>query len=173
MQPRVNASIRTALLLSLVFACSLSGRAQSELSADRRSSLALSPTIGSTSPLTMRVQEVNLTLSVAGHHMHFDPSLTTADLSILDNDQPPNRITYFERQTNVPVIIALVIDISNSVSYTFKRTQHAATDFVKNDLRSRDMALLIGFNQQPRVFQAPTGDYGLLQKAIKQLPNGG
>jgi Ca-activated chloride channel family protein len=164
----VRISIGTTLLLSLVFT-GLPGCAQSELVAGGHAPSA----IGSIPPLSANVQEVNLTLSVTGHHGHFDPSLTTTDISILDNDQPPDRVTYFERQTNIPVVIALVIDVSDSITYAFKNEQRAAANFVKNDLHSRDSAIVVAFNQQPQVLQGPTGDYQLLQTAIKHMTRGG
>jgi Ca-activated chloride channel homolog len=154
-------------LLWLMSACVLSCAAQSELVAEARTSSSTTPVI------TSRVQEVNLVLSVTGHHGRFVPDLTAEDISILDNDQPPERITHFESATNVPLRIALVVDISDSVAYAFDLAQSAVVDFLKHDLRVPDMALLVEFNDQPRVFLGPTSDFQLLWRSSRKVQKGG
>jgi Ca-activated chloride channel homolog len=120
------------------------------------------------------VQEVNLILTVTDRRQHFVRNLTPADIAIQDNGVPPDRITYFEAQTALPLRVALVIDISNSVQYCFGVEKHAAKTFLKNIMRSlSDMALVIGFNAHARVSQGPTRDHDLLSQAIKKLPSGG
>jgi len=129
---------------------------------------------GSVLTVKKEVREVNLILTVTDHRRHFVRNLTQAQITIQDNGQPPERITYFESQTNLPLRVALVIDSSNSVFYCFNFEKHAAETFLRHVLRSTsDVALVIGFNEQARVAQGPTSDYHLLSRAIKRVVPGG
>jgi Ca-activated chloride channel family protein len=125
-----------------------------------------------TSAVTIRkdVQEVNLILTVRDHHGHFVRDLTSSDFAILDNDAPPDRITYFENQTDLPLRIALLVDLSESMSFCFRSEQKAAAEFLKHVIRpDSDLAFVIGFNQDEQAVTPPTNDVHLLSKAIKQL----
>jgi Ca-activated chloride channel homolog len=159
--------VESALLL--MFACVLPCAAQSELAPEVRTSSSARdvPTINS------RVQEVNVVLSVTGHHGRVIPDLTAADISILDNDHPPERVTYFESDANLPLRIALVVDISDSVTYAFDLEKSALADFVKHDLRVSDLALIVGFNEQPQILLEPTSDYQQFKRAIRGVHKGG
>jgi len=120
------------------------------------------------------VQEVALIVSVTDHRKHFVRNLTSTDFTIRDNDLPPERITYFQAQTRLPLELALVIDSSDSVRYSFDLEKNAATEFLRNVMRSEtDLALVIGFNAQARMIQEPTQNRDLLSRAIKKLPAGG
>jgi Ca-activated chloride channel homolog len=120
------------------------------------------------------VQEVALVLSVTDHRKHFVKNLTSTDFTIHDNGLPPARITYFQAQTRLPLKIALVIDSSDSVRYSFDLEKHAAQRFLRKVMRSgADLALVIGFNAQPQIIQAATANRDLLSGAVKRLPPGG
>ena len=120
------------------------------------------------------VQEVNLILTVTDHRRHFVRDLTPAEITIQDNGEPPQQITYFEAQTGLPLRVALVIDTSNSVLAFFDFEKQAAETFLKHTLRSAsDIALVVGFNEQAWTAQGPTVDHRLLARAIKELRPGG
>jgi len=124
--------------------------------------------------ITSNVQEVNLSLVVTDKKGHFVPNLTTGDITIQDNAKPPDKITYFNQFTDLPLRIALVIDGSDSVFFAFNDEKHAALDFLKHVTRSSsDLALIIGFNQDTLIAQTATGDTQLLAHAIKTLRPGG
>jgi len=134
------------------------------------------PLLGDGSVLTVKkeVQEVNLILTITDRRRHFVRNLTQAQITIQDNSQPPEKITYFESQTNLPLRVALVIDASDSVFYCFGVEKQAAETFLRRILRSAsDMALVIGFNEHARLAQGPTGDHHLLSRAIKGILPGG
>jgi len=119
------------------------------------------------------VQEVALILSVTDHRKHAVRNLTSTDFAIQDNGVPPERITYFQAQTSLPLELAVVIDSSPSVRYCFDLEKHAAQTFLKNVMRSEtDSALVIGFSVQAQLVQGPTHNRDLLSQAIKKLPPG-
>lgn len=120
------------------------------------------------------VQEVNLTFTVTNHHGHFVRNLGPSDFTIQDNGEPPERITHFESQSELPLRLAIVIDNSDSVTYAFNDEKRSAAVFLEHILRrTSDLALAIGFNQEVRIVQEFTGDNKLLSHAIRKLPIGG
>jgi VWFA-related protein len=120
------------------------------------------------------VQEVNLTFTVTDHHGHFVRNLAPSDFTILDNGEPPARITYFEKQSDLPLRVAVVIDSSDSLAYAFNAEKESAAAFLKRILRrSSDLALVMGFNQDVWLVQGLTSDNDLLSHAIRKLSSGG
>jgi VWFA-related protein len=112
--------------------------------------------------------------TVKNHHGHLVRNLTPTQISIYDNGEPPQQITYFQSQARLPLRLALVIDISDSVLARMAAEKDAAAIFLKHELRApSDVALVVGFNQRARVEQTTTHDLHLLSLAIKQLPAGG
>jgi Ca-activated chloride channel homolog len=120
------------------------------------------------------VQEVNLTFTVTDHHGHFVRNLVKSDFTIHDNGESPERITYFESQSELPLRLAMVIDSSYSVAYAFKDEKQSAAAFLKHILRrGSDLALVMGFNREVRLVQEPASDDYLLSQAIQKLQIGG
>ena len=123
--------------------------------------------------ITKEVTEVNLTLSVIDRKGHFVPNLTPDDLTIQDNGQPPQKVTYFEQQSQLPLRIAILIDESDSVKHVLEEQKRAAMTFLKHVFRPADLALIIGFTQHAQMSQSPTDDLHLLTHALKSLRGGG
>src|SRR5581483_11966386 len=110
------------------------------------------------------VQEVSLVLTVTNKRGKFVRDLHPTDLSILDNDLPPEKITFFQSETDLPLRVALVIDTSDSVMNRFMFEQRAAEAFLKKILRPKsDFGVIIGFNQHVRVAQGETNDFTKLR----------
>src|SRR5215470_3207882 len=117
-----------------------------------------------------RVDEVNLVLSATNHKGRFVRDLNPDDLVISDNGEPPDKITYFQTQTDLPLRVALVIDTSDSVSYRFDFEMKSAKEFLKQILRpNADEALIVGFNQKANLVQPLTSDLPRLNHGLKSL----
>jgi Ca-activated chloride channel homolog len=123
---------------------------------------------------TKDVQEVNLVLTVTNWLGHFVRDLNERDIRILDNNQPAERITYFQTQTNLPLRVGIVMDASASVRYRFKFEQKSASAFLKRVLRRGfDSALLVSFNEQSRLIQPATDDHKTLSRSMTRFhPSG-
>src|SRR5262249_34791470 len=138
---------------------------------------AATPTPGPASApptFTKHVQEVNLVLTVTNWLGHFVKDLNEADIRILDNNQPVERITYFQTQTNLPLRVGIVLDASASVTYRFKFEQRSASSFLKRVLRrGSDSALLVSFNEQAHLIQPATDDHKILTESMKRFHPGG
>ena len=75
--------------------------------------------------IDVHVHEVNLVLSVTDHRGKFVNSLRPSDLTILDDGVEQTKLTFFKRETDLPIKIALVLDISASVAYQFDEEKKA------------------------------------------------
>jgi VWFA-related protein len=116
------------------------------------------------------VQEVNLLFTVTDHRGHFVHDLKQSDFIVEDNGELPARITHFENQAQLPLRLALVLDNSGSVTYILGDEKKAASTFLKQILRPGfDLALVVAFNEKPRVVQAWTSDSHVLSSAIGKI----
>jgi hypothetical protein len=67
-------------------------------------------------PLKKQVTEVSLTISVTDRKGHIIQGLGRNDFTILDNARHQTAITFFQNQTGLPLDIALVMDVSASMT---------------------------------------------------------
>jgi VWFA-related protein len=121
-----------------------------------------------------RVDEVNVLFIATDKHGKFVRNLGQGDFSILDDHKPPESIINFQHQTELPLELGLVIDVSGSVHGRFDFEQQAATGFLEHVLRPGfDRAFVEGFNQRQQLAQDFTDKVSLLSAAVGRLHNGG
>lgn len=142
------------------------------------SSALISSDLGNTPgkiALTVRkeVQEVNLILSVTDRKGHFVQGLTPSDLTILDNDHKQTDITFLQRQTNLPLHIAFVFDISSSVADRFDAEQFTIRSFLKQVTRPRDSVVLYAFNEGIRFSTPVRGNWKQISHKVRRIRPGG
>jgi Ca-activated chloride channel homolog len=121
-----------------------------------------------------RVDEVNVLFIATDKHGKFVRDLNQADFSILDDHKPPQSILNFRRETDLPLHLGLLIDVSGSVHSRFEFEQDAATSFLQHSIRAGfDKAFIVGFNQQSQLSQDFTDNVQLLSDGIHRLQDGG
>lgn len=124
--------------------------------------------------ITRRVNEVNWVFTVMDRHGRYVKDLKKEDFSVLDNDRPVNRIRSFQRETDLPLQVGLLIDASNSIRERFKFEQESAIEFLNDTIRRKyDKAFVIGFDVTPEVTQDFTDDSEALSQGIRVLRPGG
>jgi Ca-activated chloride channel homolog len=124
--------------------------------------------------LHKRVDEVNLLFIATDKHGKFVRDLTQADFTILDDHKPPQAIFNFRRETDLPLDLGLLIDVSGSVNSRFDFEQSAATSFLQHTIRAGfDRAFIVGFNSQSQLVQDFTDNVGLLAVGVHKLHDGG
>jgi VWFA-related protein len=124
--------------------------------------------------LHARVDEVNLLFIATDKHGKFVRDLKQADFTILDDHKPPQSIFNFRRETDLPLDLGLLIDVSGSVNSRFDFEQTAATSFLQNTLRAGfDRAFIVGFNSQSQMAQDFTDNVQLLSVGVHKLHDGG
>jgi Ca-activated chloride channel family protein len=90
------------------------------------------------------------------------------------DDNKPQQIRFFSRQTDLPLRVGLLLDTSNSIRQRLQFEQEAAIDFLFNVIRrDKDEAVLMTVDDQPEVIQDFTGDMDRLRDAIQRQRAGG
>ena len=143
------------------------------------SSAASSSNIGDdpdNSVLTIRkrVDEVNVLFIATDKHGKFVRNLTQNDFNFLDDHKPVQSIVNFRRETDLPLKLGLIIDVSGSVRTRFDFEQEAANSFLQHVIRvGFDKAFVMGFNAKQEIRQEFTDNLQLLSAGIHSLHNGG
>jgi Ca-activated chloride channel family protein len=126
--------------------------------------------------LTLRthVNEVDVLFIATDKHGKFVRDLTQTDFSILDDHKPPQAILNFHRETDLPLHLGLLIDVSGSVDSRFDFEQQASTSFLQHTLRAGfDKAFVAGFNAHTQMAQDFTDNVQLLSTGVHKLHDGG
>ena len=121
-----------------------------------------------------RVDEVNVLFIATDKRGKFVRDLNQNDFTILDDHKPPQAIVNFHRETDLPLDLGLLIDVSGSVNSRFEFEQEAATSFLQRTVRPGfDKAFILGFNTHSQLAQDFTDNYSRLYWAVHKLHNGG
>ena len=124
--------------------------------------------------LHARVNEVNVLFIATDKHGKFVRDLGQNDFSILDDHKPPQAILNFRRETDLPLHLGLLVDVSGSVDSRFDFEQQAATTFLQHTLRAGfDKAFVLGFNSHTQMAQDYTDNVQLLSASVHKLHDGG
>ncbi|NLT65822.1 MAG: VWA domain-containing protein [Acidobacteria bacterium] len=102
----------------------------------------------------------------------FVTNLTRDDFLIYEDNQP-QEIRNFSRETDLPLTIAMLVDTSGSVTPKLKFEQEAAIAFFQSVMREKDRAMLVKFDSGVSMLQDFTNDPNKLADKIKKLKTGG
>jgi Ca-activated chloride channel family protein len=121
-----------------------------------------------------RVDEVNVLFIATDRHGKFVRNLNQADFSILDDHKPVQSIVNFRRETDLPIQMGLLVDMSGSVHSRLDFEKEAATGFLQKVVRpGYDKAFVVGFNNASHVTQDFTDQVQLLSAGVRKLDGGG
>jgi Ca-activated chloride channel homolog len=121
-----------------------------------------------------RVDEVNVLFIATDKHGKFVRNLNQNDFSFLDDHKPVQSIVNFRRETDLPLKLGLLIDVSGSVHTRFDFEQDAAIGFMQHVLRAGfDKAFVMGFNASQQVPQDFTDNVQSLSQGVHSLSDGG
>ncbi len=124
--------------------------------------------------LHSRVNEVNVLFIATDKHGKFVRNLNQTDFNILDDHKPPQAILNFRRETDMPLHLGLLVDVSGSINSRFDFEQTAATSFMQHTLRAGfDKAFVMGFNSHSQLAQDFTDNVQLLETGVHKLHDGG
>ena len=82
-------------------------------------------------------------------------------------------IERFALADEVPLVLGLIIDSSQSMDFLMDDTKRAAARFLSQTVLEDDRAFLVDFDTQPRLAQGLSGDLGVLLPALGRLQVGG
>jgi len=121
-----------------------------------------------------RVDEVNVLFIATDRRGRFVRNLSQNDFSFLDDHKPVQSIVNFRRETDLPLKMGLLVDVSGSVHTRFDFEQDAATSFMQHVIRAGfDKVFVMGFNGHQQVSQDFTDNILLLSQAVHSLRDGG
>jgi VWFA-related protein len=119
-----------------------------------------------TAPITVNVNAVNLLATVRDKHGNIAHNLTKEDFA-LDQDGKPQTITYFAKESNLPLTLGLLVDTSMSQRRVLDQELNASHTFLDQVLREdKDKAFVIHFDREVVLDQDLTSSRKKLQAAI-------
>ena len=121
-----------------------------------------------TPSIKVDVDVVNILCSVRDKKNGLIGNLAKDDFTLFeDGKQQP--IKYFTRETDLPLTIGLLIDISGSQARLIEDERRAAYQFFSQVLRKKDMAFVISFGPEAELLQDFTNSPRLLEEALNGL----
>lgn len=120
-------------------------------------------------PITLNVNAVSLLTTVRDKHGNIVSNLTKDDF-VLDQDEKPQTITYFSKESDLPLTLGLLVDTSMSQRRVLGQEREASRSFLDHVLREdKDKAFVIQFAREVELLQELTGSRKKLQAAIDKL----
>lgn len=119
-------------------------------------------------PITVDVNVVNILATVRSKKGGLVGNLTRDDFTVLEEGKAQT-IKYFARETDLPLTIGLLVDVSRSQERLIDTERHAASQFFTEVLRKKDLAFLISFGQEAELLQDSTGSPRLLESGLREL----
>ncbi|HKQ07322.1 MAG TPA: VWA domain-containing protein [Blastocatellia bacterium] len=120
-------------------------------------------------PIKIGTQLVTVPFNITDKTNRYINDLKQDDLEVLE-DNKPQQIFSFERQTDLAITIAMLIDISGSEEYTLPMEKAAGARFFQRVLRPRkDLGAVITFEGEAELVQNLTSDPAKLQRALDEV----
>lgn len=114
------------------------------------------------------VDLVNVMFTVRNKNKALVPNLTKNDFTVIE-DGKEQTTKYFTRETNLPLTLGLLVDVSGSQDTLIPQEKYAAGQFFDQVLRPKDMAFLISFGADAELLQDSTNSAKLLKRGLEGL----
>lgn len=119
------------------------------------------------------VARVPLLFTVTDRKNRFVTDLGRDDFRVFD-DGWEQEIREFDRESDLPLRIGVILDTSNSIRARFKFEQEAAIEFLQNVLAEEsDRAFLVSFDTRAELIVDYTNDIEELSDGVRRLRAGG
>jgi VWFA-related protein len=119
-------------------------------------------------PIKVDVDVVNILATVHDKRGGLVGNLEKNDFSVFEDGKQED-IKYFTKETDVPLTIGLLIDVSASQRNLIGIERNAAVQFFSTVLRKKDEAFLISFGEEAELLQDYTASTRLLEDGLNQL----
>jgi VWFA-related protein len=114
------------------------------------------------------VDIVNILFTVRDKRNGLIGNLEKNDFTLAE-DNKQQEIKYFTRETDLPLTIGLLIDVSRSQENLIEIEKNAAYQFFGSVLRPKDLAFLISFGSEAELLQDYTNSAKLLRSGLDGL----
>jgi VWFA-related protein len=121
-----------------------------------------------TATLKVEVNLVNILFTVRDKKGGLVGSLNKDDFKVFE-DGKEQEVKYFNRETDLPLTIGLLIDVSASQMNLIDIEKNAAYQFFGSVLRKQDLAFLISFGEDSELLQDYTNSSKLLRAGLDGL----
>ncbi len=123
--------------------------------------------------LKVSVDIVNVYAVVRGKKGRLIPDLGREDFQVTEDDVP-QEIRYFARQTDTPLTLGLLIDTSPSQQHVLGIEKEEGKRFIGQVLRPKDLAFVLHFDLEVELLQDFTSSASLLSRGLDEaVINGG
>ena len=119
-------------------------------------------------PIKVDVDLVSVLASVRDKHGAFIKNLTKDDFQIFE-DGKEQTVKYFTRETDLPLTIGMLVDVSASQGNLIEIEKTAASQFFSQVIKKKDQAFLISFGSESELLQDLTNSPRLLQRGLDDL----
>lgn len=120
-------------------------------------------------PIDLASRLVNVFFSVQDKRNALITDLRQEDVQILENGQPQEIFT-FTRQTDLPLTIALLLDVSGSMQYVLPQEKAAAARFFSTMVRPmKDSVAIVEFRDETTLVQDFTSSMERLERALESV----
>jgi VWFA-related protein len=130
--------------------------------------IALTVAIAQEPTLKIDVDLVNILFTVREKNGPLVGNLTKDDFTLFE-DGKEQTIKHFERESDLPLTLGLLIDVSISQQNLIEVEKNAAAQFFQSVLRPKDMAFLISFGSEAELLQDDTNSVKLLRAGLNDL----
>jgi len=118
--------------------------------------------------LKVEVNLVNILFNVRDKKGGLIGNLNKDDFKVFE-DGKEQEVKYFNRETDLPLTIGLLIDVSASQMNLIEIEKNAAYQFFGSVLRKQDLAFLISFGEESELLQDYTNSPKLLRAGLEGL----
>ena len=119
-------------------------------------------------PISVDVNVVNILASVRDRHNALVANLTKDNFTLFE-DGRQQTIKYFTKETDLPLTIGLLVDVSGSQANLIQIEREAASQFFSSVLHKKDEAFLISFGEEAELLQDYTQSPRLLTEGLNRL----
>jgi VWFA-related protein len=130
--------------------------------------VAQQPPVQQDETIRVDVDIVNILATVRNKSGGLVANLNKEDFTINENGQK-QEIKYFTRETDLPLTIGLLFDVSRSQENLIEVQRRAAFQFFSSVLGPKDLAFLLTFGQDAELLQDYTNSRKLLQHALDEV----
>jgi len=118
--------------------------------------------------VSVQVRVVNVPATVRDKHGKIIGGLTKDDF-FLEEDGRPQSISYFARESDVPLTLGLLVDTSFSQRRVLEGERHASFAFLNQMLHDKNTAFVIHFDKEVELLEDLTSDRQKLESALDAL----
>ena len=119
--------------------------------------------------IRLDTQLVNVLFSAADKQNRYVNDLTASDVKVLE-DGKLQEIFTFKRETDLPLTMAILVDVSYSVAYVLPQLTDAGARFVNSIIRpTKDKAAIIEFDGEATLVRDLTANAALLRRGLAEI----